>query len=401
MNPLTVPAYRRFLASRTCSMLAGQIQLTALGWWVYGETGDPLALAWVGLAQFLPVLLLSLAAGHTADRFDRRTILALCQVSMALVNAGLVALAATGTPTTGVIVGFSLAMGTVRAFSNPASSAFLTSLVPREGLQRALALSSTVFQLCTIAGPALGGVLLAAGRGAVPAFAVSVALPLVGVALLAGVPAVRPPPTGRSWSDVLAGLEYLRSHRLVLACTTLDLFAVLLGGATALLPVYAAEVLHVEAQGYGLLRSAPAFGAMAVALSVAVRPLAGNLGTTMLAAVAAFGAATIGFGLSTWYPLSVAFLVLLGGADMVNVVVRQTLVQLHTPDAMRGRVSAVTQVFISASNELGEFESGLAARLIGAVPAVVFGGVGTLVVTGVWAGLFPELRSPPPPPTER
>ncbi len=397
MNPLTLPAFRRFLASRTCGMLAGQIQLTTLGWWLYGETGDPLDLAWVGLAQFAPVALLSLAAGHTADRFDRRLILAACQASMALVNTGLAVVAATSAPTTAVVVAFSLAMGTVRAFSNPASSAFLPSLVPREGLQRALATSSTLFQLSTIVGPAIGGALLASS-GAVPAFGAATALLVVGVGLVLGVPAVRPPVAGRTWSDVLAGLVFLRDHRLVLACTTLDLFAVLLGGATALLPVYAADVLHVGPGAYGTLRAAPAFGATAVALTFAVRPVSGALGPKMLLGVAGFGVATVVFGCSTSFPLSVAALAALGAADMLSVVVRQTLVQLYTPDAMRGRVSAVTQVFISASNELGEFESGLAARLLGAVPAVVTGGVGTLLVAAVWAWGFPELRRPHPPP---
>ncbi len=392
MNPLTVPAFRRFLAMRTCTMLASQVQLTALGWWVYSETGDPLDLAWIGLAQFLPVLLLSLPAGHTADRFERRRILAACQLAMAGVNAALAAVAAAGTPSTAVVVGFCLAMGTVRAFSNPAGQALLPTLVPHEGLQRALAMSSTLFQLCTIAGPSLGGLLLAAG-GAVPAFVGAVALLLGAVALLAGLPSVHPPATGRSLDDLLAGLRYVRDQRLILACTTLDLFAVLLGGATALLPVYAADVLHVDARGYGLLRAAPALGATAVALWFAWRPLHGRLGTKMLLGVAGFGLGTLVFGLSTSVPLSIAALAVLGGADMVSVVVRQTLVQLHTPDAMRGRVSAVNQVFISASNELGEFESGVAARLVGAVPAVVLGGLGTLAVTGLWAWWFPELRT--------
>lgn len=392
MNPLTVPAFRRFLAMRTCSMLAAQVQLTALGWWVYRETGDPLDLAWVGLAQFAPVLALSLPAGHAADRFERRRILGGCQLAMVVVNAALAAVAAAGSPSTAVLVGFCLAMGTVRAFSNPAGQALLPTLVPHDGLQRALAMSSTLFQLCTIAGPSLGGLLLAAG-GAVPAFLGAVALLLAALALLVGLPSVHPPATGRSLDDLLAGLRYVRDQRLILACTTLDLFAVLLGGATALLPVYAADVLHVDPRGYGLLRAAPAFGAAAVAVGFAWRPLRGRLGPKMLLGVAGFGLGTVVFGLSESVPLSVAALAFLGAADMVSVVVRQTLVQLHTPDAMRGRVSAVNQVFISASNELGEFESGVAARLVGAVPAVVLGGLGTLAVTGLWAWRFPELRT--------
>jgi MFS family permease len=392
VNPLTVPAFRRFLAMRTCSMLAAQVQLTALGWWVYRETGDPLDLAWVGLAQFAPVLALSLPAGHAADRFERRRILGGCQLAMVVVNAALAAVAAAGNPSTAVLVGFCLAMGTVRAFSNPAGQALLPTLVPHDGLQRALAMSSTLFQLCTIAGPSLGGLLLAAG-GAVPAFLGAVALLLAALALLVGLPSVHPPAAGRSLDDLLAGLRYVRDQRLILACTTLDLFAVLLGGATALLPVYAADVLHVDPRGYGLLRAAPAFGAAAVAVGFAWRPLRGRLGPKMLLGVAGFGLGTVVFGLSESVPLSVAALAFLGAADMVSVVVRQTLVQLHTPDAMRGRVSAVNQVFISASNELGEFESGVAARLVGAVPAVVLGGLGTLAVTGLWAWRFPELRT--------
>lgn len=392
MNPLSVPAVRRFLWMRTCTMVAGQLQLTALGWWVYDGTGDPLDLAWVGLGQFLPVLGLSLVAGHVADVVDRRRVLAACQATMAALNTGLALLAWTGHPSRAALIGFCLAMGTIRAFSNPAGQALLPTLVPREGLSRALAMSSTLFQLSTIAGPSVAGVLLATG-GASAAFATAAALLLAALAVLAGLPAVHPAAAGRSLADVVAGLRYVRDHRLLLACTTLDLFAVLLGGATALLPIFAEDVLHAGAEGYGLLRASPAVGAAAVAVVFAVRPLRGRLGPKMLLGVAGFGLGTVAFGLSTNLWTSAAALAFLGAADMVSVVVRQTLAQLHTPDAMRGRVSAVNQVFVSASNELGEFESGVAARLLGAVPAVVLGGVGTLAVTAAWLGLFPELRT--------
>ncbi len=391
MHPLRVPSFRRWMLVRACVMTGAQVQITAVGWWVYDTTGDALDLAWVGLAQFVPILVFSLPAGQLADRHDRRHILAACYVGHGLVNAAFAALALTGRTSTATVVALCVVAGTMRAFGNPAGQAIVPSLVPGAALTRALALSSVLFQGATIAGPSLAGLLLASGS-AVPAFVVSAVSIGSAAALVLGLPAPKTEPKNVTWATVLAGVRYVLDHRLLLACTSLDLFAVLLGGATALLPVYATDVLEVGPSGYGALRAAPAFGAAAVALVLATHPLERRAGPRMLGAVFLFGLATLVFGLSTSFPLSLVALAILGAADMVSVVIRQTLVQVSTPDEMRGRVSAVNLVFISASNELGEFESGVAARLLGPVRAVVFGAIGTMMVTLAWAGIFPELR---------
>ncbi len=393
-SPLSSAVFRRWALFRVVSTLGSQAQLLAVGWYVYDLTDRPMSLAFVGLAQFLPVASLVLVAGHVADRFDRRVVLAACALAQAAATAAFAALAAGGSRRVGAAYALCAATGVARAFWGPASQSLVPSLVPPAALPRALAFSSALWQFSTIAGPSLGGLLLATPAGVPGAFAASALLLTVAAALAATLRPGRPLPKAgaASWATLLAGVRYVREQRLLFACVSLDLFAVLLGGATALLPVYARDVLHVGARGLGLLRAAPSAGAAATALWLAYRPLGRRAGAKMLGAVFAFGLSTIVFGISTNIYLSLGALALLGAADMVSVVVRQTLVQVRTPDAMRGRVSAVAQVFIGASNELGEFESGAAAALLGAVPAVVVGGLGTCLVVALWALFFPELR---------
>jgi MFS family permease len=380
---------RRWLAVRTFTLLSGQVQLCAVGWAVYAVTGDPLDLAWLGLAQFVPVLLLVLPAGQVADRVDRRLVLSASWLAQALVC--LAFWARVDALDSWTVAGLGLAMGTVRAFANPAGQALLSSLVPPEELPRALALSSGQWQLTTVIGPSVGGALIAvAGPGV--ALTSAAAGYLIAAVLALGLPAVVLPPVAFGWDHVFGGVRYVRANRLLLACTTLDLFAVLLGGATALLPIFATDLLQVGPVGFGLLRAAPAVGAALVAARLSVRPLVRRAGPTLLGAVAVFGVCTLIFAFSRSFPLSLGALAVLGAADMVSVFIRQTLVQLRTPDAMRGRVSAVNQVFIGASNELGDFESGLLAAWLGASSAAAIGGIGTLFVVAVWALGFRELR---------
>ena len=392
-SPFAVPAFRRWMGLRTCTTTAAQIQLAAIGWAVYTSTGDPLDLAWVGLAQFLPVLLLALFAGQVADRFDRRLILGLCYSGQALISAAFAWLVYVGAVSTGPVFALGLAMGAVRAFGNPAGQALLPSLVPQDALAAALAASASLWQLTTIIGPSIAGLLIGWGGGPTTALIVASLLQLTAVALTTQLPAPVVAPRAVSWESLLAGVVYVRRHRILLACTTLDLFAVLLGGATALLPIYATTILHAGPAGFGMLRAAPAVGAATMAALLGWRPIRRRAGVAILGAVAIFGVATVVFGLSRWMPLSLCALVVLGAADMVSVVIRQTLVQLQTPDEMRGRVAAVNQVFIGASNELGEFESGVVAKLLGPVAAVVGGGVGTLGVVATGSLLFPELAA--------
>lgn len=380
-----------YLAARLADTAAIQIQSVAIGWQVYDLTRDPLDLGWVGLAQFLPVLVLSLPGGQLADRFDRRFIVVATQLGYA---AGALALALASERGTLPIFAVLVLLGTLRAFKSPAASALVPWIVSEERLPRAIALSSTTYQVGTIAGPALGGAIYALG-GPLAAYYAACGLQLLAAALMASL-STHPPPRVPSaegpWRRLLGGLQFVLRSRVLLAAIGLDLFAVLLGGAVALLPIYARDVLGVGEVGLGVLRAAPALGATVVALALAARPIEGRAGHWMLGSVAVFGIGTIVFGLSEHLALSLAALALLGGADMVSVVIRQSIVQLWTPDEMRGRVAAVSFLFIGASNELGEAESGLTARLFGTVRAVVLGGIGTLVVTGAWAVLFPELR---------
>jgi MFS family permease len=381
-----------YCASRFVSALAIQMQNVAVGWRVYDLTGDPLALGLVGLAGFLPAVCLALVTGHVADRFDRRSVLMTCYAVMTLTGLGLLAHTLLHSGVVWPIFLLTFVYGSARAFANPAGQALLPNLVPVAQFRNAVAWNSSAWQTATIIGPALGGILYAFGGTVV--FATS-ALAYAATALLAAMIAHRGAAGGRekpSWGSLLAGILFIRSRPAILGAILLDLFAVLLGGATALLPIYARDILQVGPLGLGLLRSMPAAGAVAMALLLANRPLERHAGRRMLLAVAVFGLATIVFGLSSNLYLSLACLAVLGAADMISVYVRQTLVQLETPDAMRGRVAAVNAVFIGASNELGEFESGVLAAAVGAVPAVVLGGVGTIAVAALWARWFPSLR---------
>jgi MFS family permease len=398
--------FNAFQTARTLSILGMQMQGVAIGWQIYAITHRPLDLAWVGLAQFLPAVALSLVAGHAADRFPRRRILALTNGALAALALALFALARAQSlaPIYAVLV----AVGMTRAFLGPANQSILPTLVPAEHFPNAVAWGSSFWQVAMVVGPTAGGIAYAALGGPEHVYALAAACLGLACALVSTVrtrspgaadrnpsgslPYRAPPARARQPDSLLAGVRYVRQNPIVLGAMSLDLFAVLLGGATALLPVYARDILHLGPWALGVLRSAPAAGAAVTAVVLAVRPIERGAGAKMFVGVALFGVATIVFGLSRHFALSLAALLVVGSADMVSVFVRSALVQLATPDAMRGRVSAVNMVFIGASNELGEFESGLTAQWLGTVPAVVLGGIGTLVVVGLWAWRFPALR---------
>jgi len=385
--------FNLFQAARLASILAMQVQSLAIGWQIYAITGRPIDLAWSGLAQFLPAFGLSLVTGHAADRFDRRSILLACHAAMASLSVALFLVAGAHPHGVAPIYVVLVGVGIARAFLGPASQSLLPALVPPEHFGNAVAWGSSLWQTAMVAGPAIGGVIYAASGGAGAVYATSSACSAGALGLVFFMHALPrrdgPAPTR---SSLLAGVRYVRQNPIVLGAISLDLFAVLLGGATALFPVYARDILHLGPTALGVLRSAPAAGAALTGVALAVWPIERGAGTKMLACVALFGVATIVFGLSRSLALSLAMLLVAGSADMVSVFVRSALVQLATPDAMRGRVSAVNMVFIGASNELGEFESGVAAQWLGAIAAVVLGGVGTIVVVGIWAWRFPELR---------
>ena len=386
--------FRRYQLGRFVAVLGVQMGSVAVAWEVYDLTRRPLDLGFVGLAQFLPAVLLSLFTGAVADRFDRRRVVAVCHAVLALGWLLLALRATLGVRDLGVVYGVLVLLGTARAFQGPAASALVPNLVPPADLSNAVAWASTTWQVATIAGPSLGGLSLGllspTGVYAVSASAAVFALVnTLRVAPRPAAPRTAEPPMDR----LLAGIRYVWRTPVVLGCISLDLFAVLLGGAVALLPVFARDILHAGPWALGVLRSAPAVGAALMALWLAHHPIARHAGRWMLVSVAVFGAATVVFGLSSSLALSVAALAVAGASDMVSVVIRQHAVQVATPDAMRGRVSAVNLVFVGASNELGEFESGVTAQFLGPVRAVVVGGVGTLLVVATWAGLFPALRT--------
>jgi MFS family permease len=383
---------RRFLVARFSHGLAMQTWEVGIGWWVYAITGSALSLGLVGLCVFLPAMLLALPAGEVIDRFDRRRVVAVAYLVMATCAVAMLALVLADLHDPRPVYGLAVLIGAARAFAMPGLQALLPSLVPRPLLSSALALATSTFQVSVIVGPALGGLLYAVGPTVV--FATAFVGFLVAIAAISGLPPRPPAPREKpTLASLFAGVAFIRSRQVLFGAISLDLFAVLLGGATALLPVFARDILLTGPWGLGLLRSAPAVGAALTGLALARHPLGGRAGVKMFAAVAVFGVATIVFGLSERIELSLAALFVLGAADMVSVVVRQTLVQHDTPDAMRGRVSAVNAVFIGASNELGQFESGALAALVGAVGSVVFGGLGTLAVAGLWTRWFPELLS--------
>lgn len=385
-------AFVFFLLQSALANFALQMQSVAVGWSIYALTGSPTDLGLAGLVEFLPTLLLSLATGHVADRYDRRRILFWTLLVQTVSSACLLALALAGNRQPLWIFCIIALFGVTRAFRMPTTAALLPRLVPEAQFQTAVAWRSTVNQLALIAGPALGGVLYILGPA--NAFAVVVVMLLLAALAVALIRVDVPGAVGAEagWQAMLAGVRFVASRRALLGAVSLDLFAVLLGGATALLPVVAHDVLHAGPWALGLLRCAPGLGAVAVAFALARRPLARNAGRTMFVAVAIFGICTILFGLSRDLMLSMAVLAVAGGADMISVFVRQTLVQIATPDAMRGRVSAISFIFIGMSNQIGEFESGVTAGWLGTVPAIVLGGIGTLLVVGVWAWRFPELR---------
>jgi MFS family permease len=386
-------AFARFWTARLAAVLAYQMQTVAVGWQIYALTGSVLDLGLVGLAQFLPSVVLLLVVGHVADRYDRRRIVGLCQLVEGAAGVLLALLSVSGRITERDIFALIALIGAARAFEMPTTQTLLPAVVPTRLLSRAVAASATAGQMAIVTGPALGGLLYVAGPATV--YGTCAGLFLVASALMTTLRIERAlpqrgPPTVAS---VFAGIAYIRRNRALLGAISLDLFAVLLGGAAALFPVYARDILRTGPWGLGLLRSAPAVGALGTALWFAHRPLQRRAGRAMFVAVAVFGLATIVFGLSRSFALSLAVLVVLGAADMVSIVVRQTLVQLRTPDAMRGRVSAVNSMFIGASNQLGEFESGVTAAWFGTVPSVVIGGLGTLAVAAVWMRLFRELAN--------
>ena len=383
-----------FLASRFLSTMAMQIQSVAVGWQVYEIARTPLALGLVGLAEFVPMFLLTLPAGDISDRFDQRKVLAASMLVEALCGALLVLLTLGHFHRVFLFYLVMMLFGAARGFSGPAGQSLLPFIVPAERLPKSIAWSSSAFQTAVIAGPAIGGLLYALGPlAAYAACTLCFTAAGIGIATLGGRRLVHKLTEASAAERVIEGIRFVRHRPVVLGAISLDLFAVLLGGATALLPVYARDILHVGPVGLGILRSAPAVGAALVAFSLGRRPLENGTGAKMFGAVVIFGIATIVFGVSTNFYLSLVALFVLGASDMVSVFIRSALIQFATPDPMRGRVSAVNMLFIGASNELGEFESGLTAAWFGTVPAVVVGGIGTLLVVAIWMRLFPPLRT--------
>jgi MFS family permease len=395
LRPLAALRYRDFAVyavARFCATLSWQMLNVAVGWQVYQLTRDPLHLGLIGLAQFLPFIALVLPAGQLADRADRRLVL----IGAYLVEAGSAALLVwftlSGERAIWPVFAAMFLFGCGRAFWMPAGQAITPNLVPVEAFPSAVAVNSALFQTGVIVGPAIGGLLLLLGPAVT--YGTVLCLLITVVLLVVSIKPVRAVITEAAFklSDVLEGLRFVFRRRTVLGAISLDLFAVLFGGATAMLPIYASEVLHVNPAGFGALRAAPGVGAAIVAALLAFSPLQRHVGRWMFGGVALFGASTIVFGLSESFWLAMFALFLLGMGDMVSVFVRHLLVQLETPDEIRGRVSAVSSMFIGASNELGEFESGVAAKWLGLVPSVVLGGIATLVVVAVYSRLFPELR---------
>ena len=390
----TYPSFVLYQTARFFIVLATEMQAVAIGWQVYDMTRRSLDIGLIGLAQFLPGILLFLVSGHTADRFDRRRVLTIGYAGFAICSALLLAISVWGTRSVYPIYGVSVLVGVVRSFNAPASRAILPAIVADEHFHSAFAWGATFFEAATILGPAVGGVIYAAFRGPGPVYATAMTTAAIASVSMLGVK-LRSRPRRRapfSWQGVVAGMRYIWREKLVLGSISLDLFAVLLGGAVALLPAFARDILHTGPWGLGLLRCAPAIGAGAMALLLAYKPLRRHIGVKMLWCVAAFGGFTIAFALSHSIALSMVALIMVGATDMVSVVVRGVLIQLATPDEMRGRVNAVDMIFIGASNELGAFESGLTASWFGLIPACVIGGVGAIAVTGAWAWMFPELR---------
>jgi MFS family permease len=391
---LSHPGFVLYTAARFFIVAGTQMQSVAVGWQVYEITHRPLDLGLVGLAQFLPGFFLFLVSGHVADRFNRKRLLGLCYAGFALCSGLLLLLSVRHVHRVLPIYAVLVLLGAVRSLNGPVSRALLPQLVPIEHFPNAVAWNSTVLQGATILGPSIGGLMYAAFHGPTVVYATAFLFALGSMAATQKIQArsteLRPEPM--TTRTLFAGFRYIWRQRLIFALISLDMLAVLLGGAVALLPVYASDILKTGPWGLGLLRSAPGIGSAAMALYLAHRPLQGKAGIIMLWAVGGFGVFTILFGISRTLWLSLLLLMLLGASDMISVIIRGTLIQLATPDAMRGRVNAVDMMFIGVSNELGEFESGLTAHWFGTVPSVALGGIATMAVIGVWAWIFPELR---------
>jgi len=385
-------SYARFWLARVCSTLSYQMVAVAVGWQLYALTHSTFALGMVGLVQFLPLVLLMLVVGHVADRFNRKTILGSCQVIRAVTISVLALATYLGHLNPAGIFCAVAAIGAAQAFEGPATHSLVPALVEPRLVPQAIALSSSAFQTAAIVGPAMGGLLYVIGAY-VPYTAGAVLCLAASVLSFSIRPRRMPAATSATTvNSIFSGIHYIRDHKNILGAISLDLFAVLLGGATALLPAFAHDILHTGPWGLGLLRLAPAVGALSTSVFLAHRSWGRRAGLAMFAGVIIFGLTTVGFALSHYLWLSVAILVVMGGADVVSVVIRASLVQLETPDAMRGRVSAVNSLFIGTSNELGEFESGVTAAWFGLVPATVIGGVGSVVIALMWMRLFPGLR---------
>jgi MFS family permease len=391
-NALHYPPYVKYLLALLCHSLAAQIIVVSVGWQVYDITRDPWDLGLIGLSQFLPALLLVLVTGLVADRFNRRLILSVCLAVEALCAVGFLVFTLSIPTDVTPVFGILALLGVARAFFSPAADALNPNLLPREAIPHGISLNSMTWQVTTITGPVLGGLLY----GIAGEVAYGTAAALVGLAVLCVVLIGKTRQANRveetSLDTLLAGFRFIKSEPIVLGAISLDLFAVLLGGATALMPVYARDILQVDELGLGLLRAAPGVGAVVMALWLAKFGIEDHAGKILFFFVAGFGLFTIVFGVSTWVPLSIFALAMMGACDMISVYVRETLMQLWTPDEVRGRVNAVNRVFIGASNELGEFRAGAVAAKLGAVTAVVMGGAGTMAVAVLWASMFPALR---------
>lgn len=397
--------FRRFQLARVAAVLGYAAQSVAVAWQVYAITHRAIDLGYTGLAQFLPGLLFLLPAGHLADRFDRRKIIFLCYGIQTLCTTALLAIAWRHIESVYAIYAVLFCLGTARSFAGPANSAILPHLVPEEHFVNAVTWGSTIFQFATIVGPAVGGVLFALplahwlpatpleGAGIVYAFNLCTLAWAMTLIASMQVRVGRMEHRALSFKVVMAGFQYMLRSKILFGAATLDLFAVLLGGAVALTPIFANDILHTGPRGLGLLRSAPAVGSVMMSLFMARHPLRRRAGVILFICVAIFGAATVLFGMSHLFWLSVAALIVVGASDAVSVVIRGSILQLGTPGEMRGRVSAVNSLFIGASNELGEFESGLTAQWWGAVRATVYGGLGAMAVAGLWASMFPRLRN--------
>jgi MFS family permease len=385
-------SYSRFFYARILVSFATQIISVAVGWQMYDVTASAVYLGLIGLVQFLPSLLLMLVTGTVADRYNRRAIAAICTLVGTVCSAALLFLTLTGSFAPLPVFVILTIFGIERAFMTPATQSLAPNLVPPEDLSNAVAWNSSSWQVAAILGPVAGGLLY--GASPALAYAVAVIFSAVGALLTFMIPkpAQRTSAEAKNWETILAGFRFIWSEKVVLGAISLDLFAVLLGGATALMPIYARDILTLGPWGLGLLRAAPGFGAIAMAIFLASHPLRHRAGLYMFCGVALFGVGTLVFGISSTPWLSIAALALMGASDMISVYVRETLIALWTPDHVRGRVNAVNMVFVGASNELGEFRAGTMASIVGAVPAVVIGGIGTLAVAFIWANGFPQLR---------